>query len=144
MRLVRVPSPPRASPPPLLPPPPSNPSLPPAPTSPPPPPPHAAENDHDGRGITFGRCGFTTGTGDGLELVQRYTRINPSNILAKYLPRMASVNGHDWTLGLSPTFERDVATAAATDPKFIQAQDEINDRDYFNPSQEYAKQIGAR
>ena len=75
--------------------------------------------------------------------MQLYTKLNPTNILAQYIPRLIEVNGHGTTSGLSPQFEKDVAAAVA-DVKWRQAQDQLNDRDYFNPSQDYAKQIGAR
>jgi chitosanase len=42
------------------------------------------ENIGDGRGITFGTAGFTTGTYDGNILIHYYTTLNASNSLAKY------------------------------------------------------------
>jgi hypothetical protein len=43
----------------------------------------------DGRGITFGRAGFTTGTGDGLAVVEAYVKLRPvNNTLAPYLPAL--------------------------------------------------------
>ncbi|MGE3802961.1 MAG: chitosanase, partial [Candidatus Kapaibacterium sp.] len=47
-----------------------------------------AENINDGRGITAGRAGFTTATGDLLLVVERYTNVVPANGLAQYLPRL--------------------------------------------------------
>src|SRR5687767_7600966 len=38
-----------------------------------------AENIGDGRGITAGRAGFTSATGDLLLLVRRYTEMKPDN-----------------------------------------------------------------
>ncbi|PSC67642.1 vacuolar sorting-associated 22-like protein 1 [Micractinium conductrix] len=41
----------------------------------------------DGRGVTFGRAGFTSGTSDGLLVVRRYADVAPANnTLARYLP----------------------------------------------------------
>jgi chitosanase len=37
-----------------------------------------AENIGDGRGITFGCIGFTTGTYDGNMLIKHYTKLNPN------------------------------------------------------------------
>src|SRR4051794_38398220 len=37
------------------------------------------ENIHDGRGYTAGRAGFTTATGDFLDVVERYTKKLPGN-----------------------------------------------------------------
>src|SRR3954454_6473988 len=42
------------------------------------------DNIGDGRGITAGRAGFTSATGDLLLLVQRYTKAKPGNVLAPY------------------------------------------------------------
>ena len=57
------------------------------------PPPHLPAADGyaaelgDGRGVTFGRAGFTSGTSDGLLVVRRYADVAPANnTLARYLP----------------------------------------------------------
>ncbi|EFN53960.1 hypothetical protein CHLNCDRAFT_53481 [Chlorella variabilis] len=43
----------------------------------------------DGRGITFGRAGFTTETGDGLAVVLKYKQLKPQdNTLARFLPAL--------------------------------------------------------
>src|SRR5258706_11825843 len=47
-----------------------------------------AEALGDGRGITAGRAGFTTPTGDALEGVQLYTSQRPRNLLAPFLPEL--------------------------------------------------------
>ena len=81
-----------------------------------------AERLGDGRGVTYGFCGFTTGTSDGLEVrphlhiaqlhlptcqqggsltaphsqtqvVEKYTQIKPNNPLAKYLPALRALEG---------------------------------------------------
>ena len=44
------------------------------------------EDIGDGRGYTAGIIGFTTGTGDLLEVVERYTELEPENELKKYIP----------------------------------------------------------
>jgi chitosanase len=107
------------------------------------------EQLHDGRGITCGRAGFTTGTDDAKQVVERYTAQVKDNPLAKYLPRLkqlsalpddakerASVKGLDG-------FEKAWA-AAAKDPKFRAAQDAVVDQLYFRPSQKHADQLGLK
>src|SRR5438132_3036639 len=42
----------------------------------------------DGRGYTAGRAGFTSATGDMLDVVKRYTRVVPGNPLGRFLPRL--------------------------------------------------------
>src|SRR5262245_39075205 len=60
-----------------------------------------AENIHDGRGITFGMIGFTTGTYDGNEWLHYYTRLNPDNRLAKYIPAMDAIDAGPHPDGLN-------------------------------------------
>ena len=92
------------------------------------------EDIHDGRGFTAGRAGFTTATGDALEVVELYTTRVPANPLARYLPRLrvlahvesGSVVGLD---GFASAW-----TAAARDARFRTAQDDIEDRLYFIPA----------
>jgi chitosanase len=79
-----------------------------------------AERLGDDRGVTYGFCGFTTGTGDGLmvsqswwlaaclhsscasfvqshapscQVVEDYTKRKPSNPLARFLPALRAVAG---------------------------------------------------
>lgn len=99
------------------------------------------EDIHDGRGYTGGIIGFCSGTGDMLEVVQRYTALEPGNVLAKYLSALKADNGSPTHNGLDPTFGTDWAAAAA-DPKFQQAQDAERDAEYFTPAVSQAKADG--
>ena len=63
---------------------------------------------HDGRGYTGGIIGFTSGTGDMLEVVRAYTRARPRNPLARYLPALRRVNGTDSHKGLGRRFGLEV------------------------------------
>ncbi|BEL02632.1 hypothetical protein Q0Z83_008230 [Actinoplanes sichuanensis] len=101
------------------------------------------EDIGDGRGYTAGVIGFCSGTGDMLELVEAYTATKPSNVLAKYLPALRSVNGTASHAGLDPDFTRDWKTAAA-DPVFQAAQESERDRVYFNPSVRDGRSDGVR
>ncbi|WP_432994165.1 chitosanase [Dactylosporangium sp. CA-233914] len=101
------------------------------------------EDIGDGRGYTAGIIGFCSGTGDMLELVERYTQRAPGNALAKYLPALRNVNGSASHTGLDPTFTNDWRTAA-TDPAFQQTQNDERDRVYFNPAVNQAKTDGLR
>ncbi|MEV6301166.1 chitosanase [Actinoplanes sp. NPDC051861] len=101
------------------------------------------EDIGDGRGYTAGIIGFCSGTGDMLELVEAYTATKPSNVLAKYLPALRSVNGTSSHAGLDPNFTRDWRTAAA-DSVFQAAQEAERDRVYFNPSVRDGKTDGVR
>lgn len=105
------------------------------------------EDIGDGRGYTGGIIGFCsgtgTGTGDMLELVERYTRRKPSNALAGYLGALRRVNGSPSHAGLDPGFTAAWATAAG-DKAFQQAQNEVRDAMYFNPALARAKSDGLR
>lgn len=99
------------------------------------------EDIHDGRGYTGGIIGFTSGTGDMLEVVTAYKRVRPHSALAKFLPALRRVNGTESHKGLGRRF---VAAwrRAARDAPFRRAQDAERDRVYFNPSVELAKSDG--
>lgn len=99
------------------------------------------EDIRDGRGYTAGIIGFTSGTGDMLELVQAYTTQVAGNPLAIFLPALRKVNGTASHDALDPSF---VAAwkAAAQLPEFRVAQDNERDRSYFNPALAIAKRDG--
>ena len=108
-----------------------------------------AENIGDGRGITFGIIGFTTGTYDGNQLIKYYTQLNPNNSLAKYIPALDKIDAgkrdsegkSDDTTGLE-NFISDVK--ACSDPLFKQAQLYELDNLYWNPAVKLANSIGAK
>ena len=99
------------------------------------------EDIGDGRGYTGGIIGFCSGTGDMLQVVQAYTKAEPGNPLAQFLPALVQVNGTDSHAGLGDPF---VAAwhRAALDPLFQQAQDDERDQVYFDPAVKAAKQDG--
>lgn len=102
-------------------------------------------NEAENRGYTAGIIGFTTKTGDLLDLVRYYKQLSPGNVLEKYIPALEKVNGSSSTAGLGTTFANDwKAAASAADGKFRQAQDYERDRVYFNPAVNLAKQDGLR
>jgi chitosanase len=99
------------------------------------------EDIKDGRGYTAGIIGFCSGTGDMLELVRAYTRSEPDNPLAGYLPALTRVNNSDSHAGLDPGY---IAAwkLAAGDPVFQRAQDKERDDVYFDPAVNRAKADG--
>ncbi|MFD5226471.1 chitosanase [Microbacterium sp. NPDC058342] len=91
------------------------------------------EDIDDGRGYTGGIIGFTSGTSDMLELVERYTDDYPNNGLAGYLPALRAVDGTDSHAGLGSAYE--VAwVAEANKPEFQRAQRDLANEWYFEPS----------
>ena len=101
------------------------------------------EDIGDGRGYTGGIIGFCSGTGDMLEVVQRYTDASPGNPLAPFLPALEKVNGTDSHAGLGAPFVKAWRTAAK-DPAFQAAQDAERDEIYFTPAVDQAKADGLR
>jgi chitosanase len=103
-----------------------------------------AKKLNDGRGITCGRAGFTTATGDAYEVVKLYSEKNPNNPLVRYLPELKllaekhsasteHLKGFVWSW-----------SRAAKDPQFREIQDQVVDRMYFQPSVEYARRWGLK
>lgn len=98
-------------------------------------------NLNDGRGYTAGRAGFTSGTGDLLEVVKAYQTLAADNILVRYLPALLLVNGSASVAGLEG-LPQDWAQAAG-DARFIAAQDSVNERLYRQPARQLATALGA-
>ncbi|WP_275983455.1 chitosanase [Paenibacillus hamazuiensis] len=101
-----------------------------------------AERLHDGRGITCGRAGFTTGTGDAYEVVKLYTDEVPGNKLAKYLPelkRLLTARNKDDVSRLSG-FIRDWSSLG-NNAVFRSVQDRVVDDMYYKPSERYSNNL---
>lgn len=96
----------------------------------------------DGRGYTAGVIGFTSGTGDMLEVVKRYLALKPiNNPLAKYLPALEKVNGTPSHKGLGKKFVNAWRLAARDEEMFL-AQDSVLDAMYYKPALYYAEKDG--
>lgn len=94
----------------------------------------------DGRGITAGRAGFTSGTGDLAEVVERYDSLQPDNGLSPYLMALRDNNRSDSLAGLEG-----FAAAwqqAAKDPQLRAAQDNVYDEWYYEPALEQTQTAG--
>src|SRR3954470_14886493 len=98
------------------------------------------ENIGDGRGLTAGRAGFTSATGDLLLVVRRYSEAKPDNVLAPYISALQAVNGTGSTKGLGGF--ADAWAEAAEDPDFRKVQDELVDELYFDPAMTMAADLG--
>ena len=100
------------------------------------------EDIGDGRGYTAGIIGFTSGTGDLLEVIDKYIELKPeNNELEKYVPALENVNGTDSHEGLGDSFIEDWINAAESQ-EMIAAQDMIVDEMYLNPAIEFANEDG--
>src|SRR3954470_2239189 len=98
------------------------------------------ENIGDGRGLTAGRAGFTSATGDLLLLVRRYSAVKSDNVLVRYLPALEAVNGTYSVRGLGGF--PDAWEEAAEDPDFRRLQDQLVDELHFDPAMRMAADLG--
>ena len=100
------------------------------------------EDIGDGRGYTAGVIGFTSGTGDLLQVVKEYIKLKPqNNLLEKYLSALEAAVGTDSHEGLGDAFLADWQIASE-DAEMIQAQNTILDDWYLNPSIAFANEDG--
>ncbi|KJD58568.1 chitosanase [Bacillus velezensis] len=98
----------------------------------------------DGRGYTCGRAGFTTATGDALEVVEVYTKAVPNNKLKKYLPelrRLAKDESDDISnlKGFASAWR-----SLGNDKAFRAAQDKVNDSLYYQPAMKRSENAGLK
>lgn len=92
------------------------------------------EDIGDGRGYTCGIIGFTTATGDALDVVRAYLALAPSdNLLAPYVPALEAAVGSDTHDGLGTGFEA-AWKKAADSSAMRQAQDAVLDEQYMLPA----------
>lgn len=98
---------------------------------------------HDGRGYTAGIIGFTSATGDMLEVVKLYSRAEADNPLTPFLRALLKVNGTPSHRGLGRIFVL-AWRRAARDPRFQRAQRIERDKVYFDPAVALAQADGLR
>ncbi|UBQ45748.1 chitosanase [Bacillus velezensis] len=98
----------------------------------------------DGRGYTCGRAGFTTATGDALEVVEVYTKAVPNNKLKKYLPELRRL-AKDESDDISNLKGFDSAwRSLGNDKAFRAAQDKVNDSLYYQPAMKRSENAGLK
>jgi chitosanase len=98
----------------------------------------------DGRGYTVGRAGFTSATGDLLEVAELYTSQVPDNPLSDLLPRLRELaeSGSGSVEGLE---ELPQAWAdSCKDPRQRAIQDAVVDREYYDPAVKLWRKYGLR
>jgi chitosanase len=105
-----------------------------------------AENIHDGRGITFGIIGFTSGTFDGTILLKRIQTKNSTHPLCSYIPVFEKIDnlhssGHVDNLTGLDNFITDF-NRYGKDSVVKQAQLELLDELYWNPAMKIASAYG--
>lgn len=92
------------------------------------------EDIGDGRGYTCGLIGFTTATGDALDVVRLYVALAPDdNPLAPYVPALEAAVSSDTHDGLGDGFVAAWKKAAQT-AEMKRAQDAVIDEQYLLPA----------
>lgn len=95
----------------------------------------------DGTGYAAGIIGFCSGTHDMLTFVEAFTRDHPDSPLTPFVPALRKVDGTGSHEGLDPGFTA-AWKKAAEDPAFRRAQEQIRDKQYFEPAVRLAKLDG--
>ncbi|WNI26796.1 chitosanase [Streptomyces sp. ITFR-16] len=101
----------------------------------------AIEDNGDGTGYAAGIIGFCSGTHDMLTFVEAFTKDHPDSPLAPFVPALRSVDGTGSHEGLDPGFTA-AWRKAAEDPAFRRAQEQVRDKQYFEPAVRLAKLDG--
>ncbi len=92
-------------------------------------------------GIKAGVFGFSTKSGDLLEVIRLYESLKPDNELSKYITRLETVKDTQAVMDLGDAFIEDIGKASE-DPEFIQAQDLMAQELYLSPAFQYASADG--
>jgi len=111
-----------------------------------------AENIHDLRGITAGRAGFTSATGDMLMVIELYTKRVKNNTLKIYISELRRLEklryeeqdkkGSASTRNLKGL--KEAWRKEAKNAEFRKAQDEISEKLYFYPALQRARELGLK
>jgi len=106
-----------------------------------------AEDIEDGRGITAGRAGFTSGTGDMLMVVRRLTQAKPNNPLAKFIPALEEIDAGRVNYGMNPSTKGlaglpEAWRSMGSDSEMQEAQDSVFNELYVVPAQKVASEVG--
>jgi chitosanase len=98
----------------------------------------------DGRGYTAGRAGFTSATGDLLEVAERYTRAVGDNPLAPLLPRLRKLASAESGSLAGLESLPDAWREACLDPRQRAVQDDVVDAFYYRPAMARGGAVGLR
>lgn len=102
-------------------------------------------DNKDGRGYTFGYCGFTTGTGDGLVVIKEYMKRNPADtIMAPFVSMIANLSKSQRSNTSLLVGFCQAVNSLGDDPAFRAAQDAIQKVMYFDPAMKWARNLGIK
>ena len=98
----------------------------------------------DGRGYTAGRAGFTSATGDLLEVAERYTKIAGANALSPLLPRLRELaaKSDGSTAGLEGLPNAWATTCR--DARQRRVQNAVVDEEYYLPARRHWRRLRLR
>lgn len=99
------------------------------------------EDIGDGRGYTCGIAGFTSATGDLLDVVQAFVSTKPGNVLAPFVPGLQATTATGMGGSASSSANSNLGQAfrtawatAANDPVFQQVQIQYRNQVYWTPA----------
>jgi len=95
-----------------------------------------AEDINDSRGVTAGRVGFTTETGDLLELLKRYNNTVIGSKIGSYVHKLR--NKEEFEPYEQDAFIDDWKYEVANSKLFIDIQDKLSDEMYYYPAMQRA------
>ena len=100
-----------------------------------------AENINDGRGITWGWCGFTTADGDAIAVVEEFEQLQPNNPLTPYLSQV-----HAMAVTDEAGFIKAVAASntGIFQANLEKAQNNQSDKKYYLPALKQANTLGLK
>lgn len=100
-----------------------------------------AENIKDGRGVTWGWCGFTTADGDAIAVVDEFEQLQPNNPLTSYLNQV-----HSMVIADEAGFISAVAAShkGIFQENFEKAQNDQSDKKYYLPALKQASSLGLK
>jgi chitosanase len=120
-----------------------------------------AKDIDDGRGITAGRAGFTSATGDMLIVIEKYTELKPDNSLAQYQDELRKLEKlrYDSNGKTDEEIEKDRIASGSTEnldglieewkdnaqsQDFRDIQDQVVSKLYYKPALKKAKVLGLK
>jgi chitosanase len=102
------------------------------------------ENLRDGRGYTAGRAGFCSGNQDMSDVIDLYSKSRPKNAMTKFVTLLhaKAKTGDDSVADLDDLGFKNTWQVAAKDPLFRKAQDQVVDRQVYEPALKHWRHEG--
>ena len=100
-----------------------------------------AENINDGRGVTWGWCGFTTSDGDAINVVKEFQELQGDNPLSPYISQINAMNITDESGFIKAVQDSDKGVYITN---FEKAQNHQSDLKYYFPALKQVDALGLK